>query len=183
MGRSWRPPMRSSRASRRLGDDALRAKTAELKAALHRVAGPRRAVARGVCARSRGGAAHARDAPLRRAADRRHRAAPRQDRRDAHGRGQDARRHAQRLPERADGQGRARRHRQRVPRAARRGLDGPDLPVPRAHGRRHQEQPADRREARRPTPRTSPTARTTSSGSTICATTSRFAPRIASSAP
>ena len=80
-------------------------------------------------------------------------------------------------------QRRARRHRQRVPGAARRRLDGPDLPVPRPHGRRHQEQPGDRREARRPTPPTSPTARTTSSASTICATTSRSGPRTASNAP
>ena len=51
------------------------------------------------CARSL--AARARHAPLRRAADRRHDAAPRQDRRDAHRRGQDAGRDAAGVPERA----------------------------------------------------------------------------------
>ena len=35
------------------------------------------------------------------------------------------------------GQGRARRHGQRLPGAPRRGVDGPDLPVPRADRRRH----------------------------------------------
>ena len=42
------------------------------------------------------------------------------DRRDAHRRGQDPRRHAALLPQRARGQGRPRRHRQRLPRHARR---------------------------------------------------------------
>ncbi len=51
--------------------------------------------------------------------------------------------------ERADRQRRSHRHGQRVSRAARRGLDGADLPVPRPRGRRHQEQSADRREAPR----------------------------------
>ena len=68
---------------------------------------------------------------------RRHGAAPRQDRRNAHRRRQDAGRDAARLPQRARRQGRARRHRQRLPRAARRRVDGADLPLPRPDGRRH----------------------------------------------
>ena len=51
--------------------------------------------------RARGGQAHARPAPFRRAADRRHGAAPGQDRRDEDRRRQDAGRHAARLPQRA----------------------------------------------------------------------------------
>ena len=66
---------------------------------------PRRAAARGLRGGARGGPAHARDAPLRRAAHRRHRAAPGQDRRDAHRRGQDARRHPGAVPQRARGTG------------------------------------------------------------------------------
>ncbi len=150
--------------------------------ALRGAEGPRRAAARGVRARPRGRATHAEDAALRRPVDRRHRAAPGQDRRDADRRGQDAGRDARGLLERADRQRRAHRDGQRVPRAARRGLDGARLPVPRARGRRDQEQSADRREAPRLRSRTSPTARTTSSASTICATTSRSVPRTACSA-
>ena len=56
--------------------------------------------------------------------DRRHRASQRQDRRDAHGRRQDARRDAARVPQCARRRRRAHRHRQRLPRAARRRLDG-----------------------------------------------------------
>ena len=75
-----------------------------------------------------------RTAALRRAANRR-RGAPRgQDRRDADGRGQDARRHASGLPERALGRGRPRRHRQRLPGAARRAVDGRRLRHARADG-------------------------------------------------
>ena len=110
---------------------------------------PRRPAARGVRGRARSGAAHARHAALRRAADRRHGAAPGQDRRDAHRRRQDAGRDAAGLPECAARQGRARRHGQRIPGAARRGLDGPGLPLPRPDGRRDQERPDRRREARR----------------------------------
>ena len=46
------------------------------------------------------------------------------DRRDAHRRGQDARRDAALLPERARGQGRPRRHGERLPRQARLRVDG-----------------------------------------------------------
>ncbi len=53
-------------------------------------------------------------------------------RRDAHRRRQDADVDAGRVPQRAHGRRRARRHGQRIPRAARRGLDGSDLPLPRA---------------------------------------------------
>ncbi len=96
----------------------------------------RRAAARGVRRRARGRQARAADAPFRRAADRRHGAPQRQDRGNAHGRGQDARRHAADLPQRARRQRRPSRHGQRLPRAARRGLDGAHLPLSRADGRR-----------------------------------------------
>ncbi len=69
------------------------------------------------------------------------------------------------------GQGRARRHGQRLPGPARRGVDGPDLPLPGPERRRASSTTWTTASARRPTPRTSPTARTTSSASTTCATT------------
>ena len=71
-----------------------------------------------------------------------------QDLRDADGRGQDARRDARRLAERPVRPRRPPRHRERLPRAPRRRLDGPHLPVPRLLGRLH---PA--RHARRGAPR------------------------------
>ena len=101
----------------------------------------------------------------------RHGAALRQDRRNAHRRRQDARRHAAGVPQRARRQGRAHRHRQRLPRAARRRLDGPHLQVPRTHGRGQPVADAASPTSRPPTPPTSPTAPTTSSASTTCATT------------
>ena len=71
----------------------------------------------------------------------------RQDRGNAHGRRQDARLDAARLSQRAGRQGRAHRHGQRLPRAARRGLDGPDLPLPGPHRRREPVADGARREA------------------------------------
>ena len=109
-------------------------------------------------------------------------AAPGEDRRDAHRRGQDAGGDAARLPECAAGRGRARRHRERIPGAARRGLDGPGVPLPRPHRRRHQERAELRRRSAPPTPATSPTAPTTNSASTTCATTSPSGSRTACSA-
>ncbi len=70
---------------------------------------------------------------VRRAAHRRHRAPPRADRRDGHRRGQDARRHAAALPERADRPRRAPRHRQQLPGPPRLAVDGARLQVSRAH--------------------------------------------------
>ncbi len=84
----------------------------------------RRPAAGGLRGGARGRQARAGHAPLRRAADRRHGAAPRQDRRDAHRRRQDAGRDAARLPQCARRQGRARGHRQRLPGQARRRVDG-----------------------------------------------------------
>ena len=52
------------------------------------------------------------------------------------GEGKNAGRHPAGLPQRPRGQGRARRHRQRLPRPPRFRMDGPSLPLPRAHGRR-----------------------------------------------
>ncbi len=121
--------------------------------------------------RARGRQAHARPAPFRRAADRRHGAAPGQDRRDEDRRGQDAGRHASRLPQRPGTARRARRHGQRLPRQARRRVDGPHLQVPRAHRRLHRARARRRPAARSSTPATSPTAPTTSWASTTCATT------------
>ena len=98
--------------------------------------------------RPRGRQAHARPAPFRRAADRRHGPARGRDRRDEDRRGQDAGRDARRLSQRARRQGRPRRHRQRLPRPPRRRVDGPDLQLPRPDGRRHRPRPR-----RRPAPR------------------------------
>ena len=88
-------------------------------------------------AHARGGQAHARPAPLRRPADRRHGAARRLDRRDEDRRGQDAHRHAADRAERAHlarrgrqpgaRQGRPPGHGQRLPGPPRRALDEADL--------------------------------------------------------
>ena len=114
-----------------LSDTELRAKTDEFRQPRRRRRDARRAAARGVRRRARGEQADAEDAPLRRPADRRHGAARRQDRRDAHRRGQDADGDAAGLPQLARRQGRARRHRQRLPGAARRRMDGAALHLPR----------------------------------------------------
>ena len=97
----------------------------------------RRSAPGSVRGRPRGGPPRAEDAALRRAAHRRHRAAPREDRRDEDRRRQDARRHAARLSQCARRQRRPRRHGQRLPRAPRLRMDGPPLPVPRHVGRGH----------------------------------------------
>ena len=131
----------------------------------------RRPAARGLRGRARGRTPRAQHAALRRAAHRRHGAARRQDRRNEDRRRQDARRDAARLPQRARRQGRARRHRQRLPRPPRLRVDGPDLPVPRHVGRRHPARAERRRAPGRLRLATSPTAPTTSSASTTCATT------------
>ena len=110
-------------------------------------------------------------APFRRAADRRHGAAQGRHRRDADRRGQDPGRHAGHLPQRAGRPGRARGHGERLPGPPRRRLDGRDLPVPRHERGRDRARPGRRRSAATPMPATSPTAPTTSSASTICATT------------
>ncbi len=91
--------------------------------------------------RARGGQAHARPAPFRRAADRRHGAARGRHRRDEDRRRQDAGRDARGLSQRARRQGRPRRHRQRLPRPPRRRLDGPDLQLPRSLRRRDRARP------------------------------------------
>ena len=75
------------------------------------------------------------------------------------------------LSQRDRGQGRPRRHRQRLPRPPRRRMDGPDLQVPRPDRRGDRAQPQRARAARGLRLRTSPTAPTTSSASTTCATT------------
>ena len=77
------------------------------------------------------------------------------------------------VPQRARRPRRAPRHGERLPRPARRRVDGPAPPLPRARGR-HRSSPTTRRpdaEARAVRLPTSPTARTTSSASTTSATT------------
>ena len=89
---------------------------------------PRRPAPRGVRRGPRGRRAHARPAPLRRPDHGRRGAALRLGRRDEDRRGQDARRHASRVPQRARRRRRPPRHRERLPRQARRRVDGADLP-------------------------------------------------------
>ena len=139
--KSYRPTVEAINALEpeleRLSDAELRARTEDFRKQLADGAEPRRSAGAGLRHRARGGQAHAGPAAFRRAADRRHGAAPGQDLRDEDRRGQDAGRHASRLSQRARRQGRPRRHRQRLPGQARRRMDGPDLQVPRPHRRRH----------------------------------------------
>ena len=104
-------------------DEELRERLDELRARARGGRVARRPAAGVLRDRPRGGQATHGHAPLRRAADRRHGAARRLDRRDAHRRGQDADRDARGRPQHARRQGRARRHRQRLPRAPRRRVD------------------------------------------------------------
>ena len=115
----------------KLTDAELKAKTAEFKQKLDNGATLDDILveAFAVCREAR--QARAPHAPLRRAAHRRHGPPQGHDRRDAHRRGQDPRRDARLLPERARGQGRPRRHRERLPRPPRRGVDGQALRLPR----------------------------------------------------
>ena len=136
-----------------------------------RARGAGRDSARGLCGGARGRLARGADAPLRRAVDRRHGAAPGQDRRDEDRRRQNAGGHAGLLSERAGRPRRARGHGERLPGQARRRVDGQDLRVPGPHRGRHRPRPGRRASAAQPTPPTSPTAPTTSSASTTCATT------------
>ena len=96
--------LQARRADQRLGGRARAARGRGAQGAVRRAARARVA-GRGhstrllpgvVRADPRGGPAHDGDAPLRRAADRRHGPARRPDRRDAHRRGQDPHRHARR---------------------------------------------------------------------------------------
>ena len=110
-------------------------------------------------------------APFRRAADRRHGPARGQHRRDEDRRRQDAGRDPAGLSQCARRARRARGHGQRLPRQARRRMDGPDLQLPRPHRRRDRARARRRAAQERLRLPTSPTAPTTSSASTICATT------------
>ena len=131
--------------------EALRRRVARADRTVPRTPGcrqhARRPAARGLCGGSRGRQAHAEDAPLRRAADRRYGAAPGQDRRDAHRRGQDADGDAAGVPERAVEPGCARRHRERLPRPPRRRMDGAPVQLPRPHGGRERARHGPRGEA------------------------------------
>ncbi len=109
----------------------------------------RRPAVRVLRARARGRQALARDAPLRRPADRRDGAPRRRDRRDEDRRGQDADRDAGRRAQLARRPRRAPGHRQRLPGPARRDVDEADLRHARRHRRRAAEHAALRGEARR----------------------------------
>ena len=113
-----------------MSDEELRQQTELFRGRLEAGGAAGRPAARGLRGRARDVAPRHRDAPLRRAAHRRHGPARGPDRGDEDGRGQDPRVHARRLPQRARGQGRAHRHRERLPRQARLRVDGPHLPVP-----------------------------------------------------
>ena len=121
----------------KLTDAELRARTETFRKQLADGTDARRPAGPGLRHRARGGQAHARPAPFRRADDRRHGPAPGQDRRDEDRRRQDAGRHACRLPQRPAAARRPRRHGQRLPRQARRRMDGPHLQVPRPDRRLH----------------------------------------------
>ena len=84
-----------------LTDDELRGKTAEFRERLEQGETLDDLLPEAFAAVREAVEAHARHAPLRRPAPRRRRAARGLDRRDAHRRGQDARRDAAGLPERA----------------------------------------------------------------------------------
>ena len=118
-----------------LDDDELKAQFAELRerADGRRIA--RRPAAGVLRHHPRGRPAHDGHAPLRRPADRRHGAALRRHRRDEDRRGQDPHRHARRRPQRDRRPRRPRRHGQRLPGPPRRGVDEPDLQLPRAQRR------------------------------------------------
>ena len=100
-------------------------------------------------ARARGGQADDGHAPLRRAADRRHGAARRRDRRDADRRGQDADRDAGGRAQLARRARRPRRDRQRLPGPPRRAVDEADLRRARRDDRDPAEHAALRGETRR----------------------------------
>ena len=154
-----RPPHQVAAAARRRNhrarardQQALRRRAARQDRRVQAAAGRRRDARQPAGAGLRGGArgrqARARPAAFRRAADRRHGAALRRHRRDAHRRRQDAGRDAAGLPQRARRQGRACRHRQRLPRQARLRMDGPRLFLPRADHRRHRPRHLRRRAPR-----------------------------------
>ena len=173
--KSYRPKVEAINALEpelgRSRDAELRARTDAVPQAAGRRRRARRPAGAGLRHRARGGQAHARPAPFRRAADRRHGAAPGQDLRDEDRRRQDAGRHAARLSQRAHRPRRPRRHRQRLPGQARRRMDGRDLQVPRPHASAASCTSSTTTSGASSTPATSPTAPTTSWASTICATT------------
>ncbi len=132
------------------GDDRRRTEgaDAEVPQTAGRRRNARRPAGRGLCRLPRGRPPLSGHAALRRADDRRHRAASRQHRRNGHRRRQDARGHAAGLSQRPGGQGRSRRHGQRLPGPPRHGMDGPALHVAGPDGRRHPERHGVRRAAK-----------------------------------
>ena len=121
--------------------------------------------------RARSRPPHSQHAAFRRAVDRRHRPASRQDRRDEDRRRQDAGGDAAGVSERARGQRRPRRHGQRLSGQARFRVDGPDLQGPGPDRRRHRARSGRSANAAQATTATSPTAPTTNTASITCATT------------
>ena len=95
----------------------------------------------------------------------------RQHLRDEDRRRQDPGRHPARLSQRPGRRRRACGDGQRLSGQARQRMDGPDLPLPGPERGLHRPWPGRRRAQATPMPPTSPTAPTTNSASTICATT------------
>ena len=121
----------------KLSDDELRARTDVFKAQVAEGKSLDDILVPAFATVPRGGQAHPRPAPFRRAADRRHDPARRQDLRDEDRRRQDPGGDAAGLSQRGERPRRACGHGQRLSRQARRRMDGPDLRLPRADHRRH----------------------------------------------
>ncbi len=128
-------------------DAELKEQTAKFRKRLAGGRDARRPAGRGLCRLPRGRPPLPGHAALRRAIDGRHRAAPRQHRRNGHRRRQDAGGHAAGLPQRPGRQGRPRGHGQRLPGPPRHGMDGPALHVAGPDGRRDPEPHGDGRAA------------------------------------
>ena len=111
----------------KLSDERARREDGRVQAADRERRAPRRPPLRGVRGGARGVQAHDRRPPLRRAADGRHRPPRGRHRRDEDRRGQDVRRDAGALSERAHRPRHAPRHGQRLPRQARQGVDAARL--------------------------------------------------------
>ena len=109
-----------------LSDTALAATTVEFRERLERGASLDELLPEAFAVIREAGQACARHAPFRRAADRRHGPAPRQDRRDEDRRREDPGGDPAGLSQRPDRQGGACRHRQRLPGQSRLRMDGAD---------------------------------------------------------
>ena len=135
-------------AMEKLTDEELQAKTPEFRARLEAGRDDRRPPHRGLRGRPRARPARPRDAPVRRPDDRRDDAQRRARRRDEDRRGQDLRRRAGGLPQRAHGARGPRGHGQRLPGQPRRRVDAAAL-----RRARHQHRRDRVDDARGPAPR------------------------------